>query len=336
MATLDDRTYSAVFSGLKSTAITAGIFFVSGCTLHEIFKRLRRYPDEDKARKRGENVTDRGMEGWAMGYLYRARTYVEGERAPDFANYPLSWMWEAIRRKASYFEEHDVGADAVVYLRFLRGTREPSFHYIEIQGQTGKLTISINLQSTGLCSCSVPSSLPSSPSTSSTVLAISRQTRSIVHQSPLSFYLVKESGCKSHLPIFFAPLTDHTVYTVSEYTSHVFGSFQSVGSARYSGSEGALYEFDKTNYEDFSETTTDNITNQRKTRIDFLLARSTPRSHRKIWVGGIEPFSFETFLQLSERNKPSATTSNITSETLLPSAPIRPLLRLQRTKTVTR
>ncbi|GAA5983145.1 hypothetical protein JCM5350_007895 [Sporobolomyces pararoseus] len=122
MATLDGRVYSAVFSGLKSTAITAGIFFVSGCTLHEIFKRIRRYPDEDKARKRGEKVPDRGMEGWAMGYLYRARTYVEGERAPDFANYPLSWMWEAIRRKASYFEEHDVGADAVVYLRFLRGT----------------------------------------------------------------------------------------------------------------------------------------------------------------------------------------------------------------------
>lgn len=54
------------------------------------------------------------------GYLYRARTYVEGERAPDYGNYPLSWIWEAIRRKESYFEEHDVGADAVVYLRFLR------------------------------------------------------------------------------------------------------------------------------------------------------------------------------------------------------------------------
>lgn len=124
MATLDDRQYSAVFSGLKSTAITAGIFFVAGCTLHEIFKRLRRYPEEDKARKRGEKVPERGMEGWAMGYLYRARTYVEGERAPDFANYPLSWIVEAVRRKASYFEEHDVGADAVVYLRFLRGTRK--------------------------------------------------------------------------------------------------------------------------------------------------------------------------------------------------------------------
>ncbi|GAA5931546.1 uncharacterized protein JCM15063_001498 [Sporobolomyces koalae] len=122
MATLDDRSYSAVFSGLKSTAITAGIFFVAGCTLHETFKRLRRYPDEDKARARGENVPDRGMEGWAMGYLYRARTYVEGERAPDFANYPLSWIVEAVRRKMSYFEEHDIGADAVVYLRFLRGT----------------------------------------------------------------------------------------------------------------------------------------------------------------------------------------------------------------------
>ncbi|GAA6006475.1 hypothetical protein JCM11491_004976 [Sporobolomyces phaffii] len=121
MATLDDRQYSAVFSGLKSTAITAGIFFVAGCTLHEIFKRLRRYPDEDEARKRGEKVPDRGMEGWAMGYLYRARSYVEGEQAPDFANYPLSWIFEAIKRKASYFEEHDVGADAVVYLRFLRG-----------------------------------------------------------------------------------------------------------------------------------------------------------------------------------------------------------------------
>jgi len=157
-----------------------------------------------------------------------------------------------------------------------------------------------------------------------------------VHQLPLSFYLVKESGCKSHLPIFFAPLTDHTVYTVSEYTSHVFGSFQSVGSAHYSGSEGELYEFDKTSYEDFYETTTDNITSQQRTPIDYLLARSTPRLHRKIWDGGIELSSFETFLQLSEPNKLSATTSNITSETLLPSAPTRPLLRLQRTKTVIR
>lgn len=147
MATLDDRTYAAVFSGLKSTAITAGIFFVGGNILHETLMRIRRYPDEDKARKRGEDVPDRGMEGerisrktarwlsvmltvisvkkgWAMGYLYRARTYVEGERAPDFGHYPLSWIVEAIKRKASYFEEHDVGADAVVYLRFLRGTRQ--------------------------------------------------------------------------------------------------------------------------------------------------------------------------------------------------------------------
>ncbi|GAA5822842.1 hypothetical protein JCM10212_001470 [Sporobolomyces blumeae] len=123
MATLDDRNYSAVFTGLKSTGITAGIFFVAGCTLHELFKRLRRYPDEDRARKRGEHgVPDRGMEGWAMGYLYRARTYVGGEQAPDYGNYPLSWIWEAIKRKESYFESHDVGPDAVVYLKFLRGT----------------------------------------------------------------------------------------------------------------------------------------------------------------------------------------------------------------------
>lgn len=71
MTTIDDRVYAADFGGLKSTAITAGVVLVAGFTGQEILKRLRRYPEEDARRARGEKVRDRGVEEWAMGYLYR-------------------------------------------------------------------------------------------------------------------------------------------------------------------------------------------------------------------------------------------------------------------------
>jgi hypothetical protein len=76
MATLPERTFSSTFSGLKSTAITAGVVLVVGFALQEYLKTLRRYPEEDARRAKGEKVPERGAEGWAMGYLFRARSYV--------------------------------------------------------------------------------------------------------------------------------------------------------------------------------------------------------------------------------------------------------------------
>ncbi|GAA5865963.1 hypothetical protein JCM8547_002898 [Rhodosporidiobolus lusitaniae] len=121
MATLPDRQYARTFSGLKSTAITAGAFIIGGILIKEILQRLRRYPEEDKRRKAGEKVPDRGVEEWAMGYLYRARTFVAGAQTPDYSKWPLVWAWEAYKRPQSFYEQH-CGADATVYLRFLRGT----------------------------------------------------------------------------------------------------------------------------------------------------------------------------------------------------------------------
>lgn len=66
MATLGDRTVDGTFASLTSTGVTAIIFLVVGFTLEEYLKRLRRYPDEDKRRASGEEVQDRGSEGWAM------------------------------------------------------------------------------------------------------------------------------------------------------------------------------------------------------------------------------------------------------------------------------
>ncbi|KAG0666664.1 hypothetical protein C6P46_004330 [Rhodotorula mucilaginosa] len=123
MTTVADRTYSTTFSGLKSTAITAGAFIAGGVLLKEILQRMRRYPDEDRARKKEgrKDLPDRGVESWAMGYVYRARSYVLGPKTPDYSPTPLLWIWEAFLRKESYFETH-AGADATVYIRFLRGT----------------------------------------------------------------------------------------------------------------------------------------------------------------------------------------------------------------------
>ncbi|GAA6026880.1 hypothetical protein JCM8097_005929 [Rhodosporidiobolus ruineniae] len=121
MATIDDRVFNANFSGLKSTAITSGCFILGGLVLKEVLQRLRRYPDEDRRRKEGEAVPDRGMDGWAMGYLYRARTYVAGPKTPDYPDYPLSWVVDAWKRDEKFFETH-CGPDATVYVRFLRGT----------------------------------------------------------------------------------------------------------------------------------------------------------------------------------------------------------------------
>lgn len=84
---------------------------------------MRRYPDEDRARKKQgrTDLPDRGVESWAMGYVYRARSYVLGPKTPDYSPTPLLWIWEAFLRKESYFETH-AGPDATVYIRFLRGT----------------------------------------------------------------------------------------------------------------------------------------------------------------------------------------------------------------------
>ena len=76
MGTLGDREYTSTFQGLQSTAITSGVALVFGFTLHETLMRLRRYPEEDKRRANGENVPVRGVEGYSMGYLFRARSYV--------------------------------------------------------------------------------------------------------------------------------------------------------------------------------------------------------------------------------------------------------------------
>ncbi|GAA6048909.1 hypothetical protein JCM3770_007114 [Rhodotorula araucariae] len=119
LATLDERTFASTFSGLKSTAITAGCFIVGGVVLKEVLQRLRRYPEEDARRNRGERSRDRGVEGWAMGYIYRARSYVAGPRTPAYTR-PLAWICEAYKLDEGFFETH-CGADATVYIRFLRG-----------------------------------------------------------------------------------------------------------------------------------------------------------------------------------------------------------------------
>lgn len=122
--TLCNRSeYSLRFTGLTSTAVTAIIFLVVGFTLEETLKRLRRYSDEDKRRAAGEKVRDRGVEGWAMGYLFRARTFVAYKPTPDYGRWPLVWMWDAMRLRQKFFEE-SCGPDAAVYVRFLRGCCE--------------------------------------------------------------------------------------------------------------------------------------------------------------------------------------------------------------------
>lgn len=154
LATLDQKTFANTFSGLKSTAITAGCFIIGGVLLKETLSRLRRYPDEDARRKRGHPTRDRGVEGWAMGAssasraancpgpcalpsstrpdrsltdrfasqtgcIYRARSYVAGPQSADYTR-PLAWVIEAYKLPESFYETH-CGADATVYVRFLRG-----------------------------------------------------------------------------------------------------------------------------------------------------------------------------------------------------------------------
>ncbi|KAM0792556.1 hypothetical protein ACM66B_005221 [Microbotryomycetes sp. NB124-2] len=122
MGTIDDRTYTSTFAGLQSTAITSGSVLVGGLLIHETLKRLRRYPDEDKRRKNGDaTVPERGMEAYALGYLYRARSFVPYMPTPDFSSRPLDWVWSTSFKLPEKFYETHAGADATAYLRFLRG-----------------------------------------------------------------------------------------------------------------------------------------------------------------------------------------------------------------------
>ncbi|SCZ98412.1 BZ3500_MvSof-1268-A1-R1_Chr7-1g09128 [Microbotryum saponariae] len=122
MATLKERNYISTFAGLKGTAITAGSFLVVGFAMNEVLKRLRRYPDEDRRRAKGEKVRDRGVEAYAMGYVYRARSFVPHLPTPDFGPRPLAWIYSTSYKLPEKFYEVHCGADATTYLRFLRGT----------------------------------------------------------------------------------------------------------------------------------------------------------------------------------------------------------------------
>ncbi|SCV71005.1 BQ2448_3767 [Microbotryum intermedium] len=122
MATLPERNYISTFAGLKGTAVTAGSLLILGFTLSEVLKRLRRYPDEDRRRAKGEQVRDRGVEAYAMGYLYRARSFVPHLPTPDFGPRPLAWIYTTSYKLPEKFYEIHCGADATTYLRFLRGT----------------------------------------------------------------------------------------------------------------------------------------------------------------------------------------------------------------------
>lgn len=126
MATLGDKTFAVSFSNLASTGITSVVFIAIGLLLQDTLKRLRRSPalDADEARRRaaGEQVRERGpIEGFAMGYLWRAREDLGAARAnPPCSSRPLAWIWDAIKTR-----EHQIlvnsGADAAAYVRLLRG-----------------------------------------------------------------------------------------------------------------------------------------------------------------------------------------------------------------------
>ncbi|KPV76012.1 uncharacterized protein RHOBADRAFT_53012 [Rhodotorula graminis WP1] len=119
LATIDQKTFASTFTGLKSTAITAGCFIAGGLILKETLSRLRRYSDEDARREKGEPTRDRGVEGYAMGYIYRARSYVAGPKTPNYGR-PLAWALDAYKLPQSWYETH-CGADATLYVRFLGG-----------------------------------------------------------------------------------------------------------------------------------------------------------------------------------------------------------------------
>ena len=120
MATLDgNNNYAVNFSSLTSPAVVAIIFLVVGLILEDSLKRLRRYPVEDALRRKGTILRDRGSEGWAMGYLFRSRTYNTHSPTKDYSPYPLSWIVDAVRSKERDFLP--LGGDCSAYIRLLRG-----------------------------------------------------------------------------------------------------------------------------------------------------------------------------------------------------------------------
>ena len=127
-ATLEGNTnYAVNFGALTSPAVFAIVFLVVGVTLEDFLKRLRRYPLEDALRRKGVVVPDRGSEGWALGYLFRSRTYNTHFPTKDYSPLPLSWIVDAVRRKERDFLP--LGGDCSAYIRLLRGSSKTQIPY---------------------------------------------------------------------------------------------------------------------------------------------------------------------------------------------------------------
>lgn len=96
-----------------------------------------------RLRRTSDGVVGSGSESYAMGYLFRARSFIAVDRTRDFdGNRWFAWVYELGRMNESFYLEH-VGCDAALYIRFLRG----AFYWTLISScTTFPILLTINVQ----------------------------------------------------------------------------------------------------------------------------------------------------------------------------------------------
>ncbi|KIJ55842.1 hypothetical protein M422DRAFT_200178 [Sphaerobolus stellatus SS14] len=119
MATIQDRSFTHNYSGLKNQFGVAGALAILCLTGYEIMRRRRR--GRGLKLKNGENEDVRSVETWEFGYLYQGRCWANNPSPPP-PKWPLSWVKQAICFPEKNLPEL-IGIDATLYIRFLRACR---------------------------------------------------------------------------------------------------------------------------------------------------------------------------------------------------------------------
>ncbi|KAF8517159.1 hypothetical protein BU17DRAFT_50176 [Hysterangium stoloniferum] len=119
MATIQDRSFSPNYHGLKNQLSVAGVLTAFCLTGYELMRRKRRGRGLNSGHEIGQDVGS--VETWEFGYLYQGRCWAK-KPSPPLPKWPLEWIKQALALPETSLPDL-IGIDATLYIRFLKGCR---------------------------------------------------------------------------------------------------------------------------------------------------------------------------------------------------------------------
>ncbi|KAF8480584.1 hypothetical protein JB92DRAFT_3102097 [Gautieria morchelliformis] len=116
MATIQDRSFSRDYNGLRSQFAVGGVLAAVCLMGYELMRRMRRGRGLRPQGQTRDGVDS--VETWEFGYLYQGRCWAQ-KPSPALPKWPLAWVKQTLQIPERTLPEL-LGVDATLYIRFLR------------------------------------------------------------------------------------------------------------------------------------------------------------------------------------------------------------------------